>query len=314
MKWLLQLMILCLAVTAQATCVTEIDGFCADEIATLSLRRGAPAKINVLVAMGSILKVRLPPGATFNPSAFAMGSQPFAHRFDDTAAPTSFFVWPRQPKRGNPIGLRTNVQFELSGQAVILDLKVAPPGQGAQQLIISFPQLETELAQKEGLRVQIRAELEEELAHARANLGEASRTLAEDQIIDAAFKRLTCSASEERGFDRYLRLTTARICAFGEWIFIEATLDNGRRKDFELRDVAVDGVWGAGPKALDFKVRWVDAKGARVSEPLSLHFGDAARAMFLVKPPPGELPDAYRITIHERGGLKRTVVADDIEF
>lgn len=301
--------------TSWAACRQLVDGFCVDEIARYDITRGKVAKIDALIQLGTTLKVQVPPGAPIDPRSFVIGSKAFAYRFDEPTSPTAFFIWPRTPKRGTVAGQQTNVQLEIAGESVIIKLK-ASPTQGVGQIIIGFPQLQAEQARADGLRARIRAEIEEELANARANIGQTSKTLAESQIMTAALQRLTCSKAPERGFDRALILTSKRICAFGEWIFIEVTLRNGRRKDFELREVTAHGLWDGEPKTLDFNVRWV-APGPELQpaqNPLKLRFDETVRGMFLIRPPQGELPDAYRITVKERGGLKRLCIADDIEF
>lgn len=307
------LFLLLLPSFAPAACKHLLDGYCADSLATIEVTRGKAAKVDLLVAQGTTLKIRMPPGVVLDKSTFTMGSTAyFALTFDDPDAPRSIFIVPVITKGGSLIGHRNNVQFEVAGESVIVNLKVA--AEGVQQLTVKFPQLEQEMAQEKDLRASIRAEVEKDLARARANIGKTSKVLARKEVLAAALKRLTCSVERERGLDRALRLTTKRICAFGEWIFIEARLDNQRRKDFELREITVEGLWDDAPKALDFDVRWVTSNNDPAAAPLKLRFEEAVRGMFLITPPQGELPDSYRVTVRERGGLKRVVVADDIEF
>lgn len=306
---------LLVSATAHAECVQRVDDYCADSFANLQIQRGQPARLNVLLAHDSAMKVVLPEGAVIDDGSFAIGSGALKHQFDDEQSPSSFLLAARRPKRGSAVGQKTNIIFEIAGQTVILNVKVTAE-RGTEQITLTFPELTAQRDREAALRRTIRAEVEAELSKARANIGQTSRTLAEDQIIDAALQRLTCSIEEERGFDRFLILTTRRICAFGGWIFVEVVLENARRKDFELRDVAVAGVWDGAPRGVDFKIRWVTraAPPKRVAHPLKLRFDEAARGMILITPPEGELPDAWRITVAERGGLKRSVTADDIEF
>lgn len=300
---------------ASAQCTRVVDEHCADAFVRMQVKRGQPSRLNLRLAHNDALKVVLPEGLTIDKGSFAIGSSALKYEFDDDDAPSSFLLAARPPKRGSNLGQRTNVLFELAGQTIILNIKISAEA-GAQQVSIDFPEVMAERAREAALRDSIRGELEAQLTKQRQGIVRTSKALAEDQIMDAALKRLTCSKAPERGFDQFLVLVTQRICAFGEWIFIEATLENGRLKSFEQREVKVEGIWAGEPRPLDFKVRWITATTPpkRATRPLKLAFEDTVRGMFLIKPPEGELPDSYRITIFERGGLKRVVVADDVEF
>jgi hypothetical protein len=301
---------------AHGQCKQLVDGYCADSFVTLRLTRGQPIKLNVLIAQQNALKVQLPKGTIVDEGTLNIGSKALQYVPDDAQAVSSFVLSPRPTTHGSTVGWRTNILFEVEGQTVILDVKIAV-GQGVQQIRLEFPELEAERQHEEDLRKRIRAELEAQLKADRANIGKISKDIAKEMLLNAALARLTCSIEKERGFDQYLTLKTKRICAIGEWIFIEVEVENGRRKDFELREIAVDGVWDDSPRPLPFKTLWVTQSNPpkRVSMPLKLRFEDAVRGMFLISPPTdSELPDSYQITLKERGGLKRIVTASDIEF
>lgn len=301
---------------ALAQCVKAFDGYCTDSFVTLRLVRGQPIKLDVLIAQDSALKIQLPKGTVVDEGTLNIGSKALKYDLNDPAAVSRIVLSPRPTKRGSTVGLRTNVLFEVEGQTVIINTKIAV-GDGVQQIMLEFPELEAERAHEQALRASIRAEIEAQLKADRANIGKLSEEKAQQMLLNAALARLTCSVEKERGFDQYLTLKTRRICAIGEWIFIEVEVENGRRKDFELREVTVKGVWDDAPRPLPFKALWVTQTNPpkRIGMPLKLRFEGVARGMLLISPPTdSELPDSYQITLAERGGLKRVVTASDIEF
>jgi hypothetical protein len=301
---------------AAVACSLTPDGYCTNRTVNLSLKRGEDAQLNVSLGYSDTLKVVAPNGTVFT-KKLVISTSAFKHRFEKPKA-SVLYLFARPPAQSNAtaIGQQANVRMFVAGQIISLNLKVVP-NSAVQKIVLDFPQLEAERADEAKLRAQIRAEIETELAQARANLGQNSRRLAEDQVIDAALKRLKCAKAPARGLDGYLRLTTRRICEFGDWIFVEAVLDNIKRNTFELGEISASGIWDDAGRPLDFKVKWVIAgtENTPAALPLKLGFKDAVRGMFLLKPPTDQpLPDSYSITVQERGGQKRSVTAEDIEF
>lgn len=295
----------------------DAQGYCSDQVMRLELKRNVSAQARVNIGIGTTLVIALPRNtALTDPSSLALPKRSaFAFRFNKKVAPTKILITTKKDTRGRSVaGQTTNLHFAVAGEAIVLNIK-AVEAEGCSRLELDFPELNAEQDRIDTMRAEIRAELEAELAKQRANIGKTSRQLAKRQLIDAALKRLTCSTALERGFDQALILISKRICALGDDILIEVTLHNGRRSDFELRDIVVEGEWGSGQRPLPFDVGWMATKANQtITDPLKLPYDATVRGIFLIEPPAGERPDSYSITVREHGGLKRVSTASDIEF